>query len=57
MLHAPTYVRLFLLRLAYRDKWSGDIALPGGRLEPDETELQAAVRECQEEVGVSLVSR
>lgn len=38
-----------------RDKWSGDMALPGGRQEPEETELQAAVRECQEEVGISLV--
>lgn len=50
---SSTHVLLF----AYRDKWSGDIALPGGRQELDETELQAAVRECQEEVGVSLDSR
>ncbi|CAM9988882.1 unnamed protein product [Hapterophycus canaliculatus] len=39
-----------------RDKWSGHIALPGGRQEIGETELQAAVRECREEVGLSLVS-
>ncbi|CAM9922570.1 unnamed protein product [Scytosiphon promiscuus] len=39
-----------------RDKWSGHIALPGGRQEIGETELQAAVRECREEVGLSLAS-
>eukprot|EP00752_Nemacystus_decipiens_P014754 g13137.t1 len=39
-----------------RDPWSGHIALPGGRQEAGETELQAAVRECREEVGLSLTS-
>ncbi|CAN0149487.1 unnamed protein product [Ascophyllum nodosum] len=37
-----------------RDKWSGHIALPGGRQEAEETAFQAAVRECEEEVGISL---
>lgn len=31
---------------------AGEIALPGGRIEPDETPEQAAVREATEEVGV-----
>ncbi|CAN0043710.1 unnamed protein product [Ectocarpus sp. 6 AP-2014] len=42
--------------VSLRDKWSGHIALPGGRQEPGESELQTAVRECQEEVGISLMS-
>lgn len=37
------------------DPWSGQICLPGGRLEPgDATLLAAAVRETREEVGVDL---
>lgn len=31
----------------------GKVNGPGGRIEPDETPEQAAVRECQEEVGVT----
>lgn len=34
------------------DPWSGQIALPGGHRERDESTLQAAVRECEEEVGI-----
>jgi 8-oxo-dGTP pyrophosphatase MutT (NUDIX family) len=38
-----------------RDPWSGDIALPGGRRDPeDETLLTTAVRETEEETGVEL---
>ena len=37
------------------DTWSGQIAFPGGRHEPDDADLLAtAIRETREEVGVSL---
>ena len=36
------------------DPWSGDLAFPGGRLEPDEDDQAAAERETLEEVGVDL---
>jgi hypothetical protein len=33
-----------------KDPWSGDIALPGGRQDEGETDLETAIRECREEV-------
>ena len=39
-----------------RDPWSGQMALPGGRLDPsDRTLVAAAVRETWEETGLTLV--
>ena len=39
------------------DTWSGQIAFPGGRREPSDTDLLAtAIRETHEEVGVDLTS-
>lgn len=35
-------------------RWSGHIALPGGKREVDETDLAAAIRETEEEVGINL---
>lgn len=37
-----------------RDKHSGQIALPGGKVDPGENSLQAAFRETFEEIGVRL---
>lgn len=47
---------LVLLRRADRlgDPWSGHVSFPGGRVELDETPLQAAVRETREEIGLDL---
>jgi 8-oxo-dGTP pyrophosphatase MutT (NUDIX family) len=36
------------------DPWSGQMAFPGGRVDEGETDLQAAVRETSEEVGLHL---
>ncbi|MCU0621465.1 MAG: CoA pyrophosphatase [Gemmatimonadales bacterium] len=47
---------LLLVRRAERsgDPWSGQMALPGGRQDPDEDLLFTAIRETAEEVGVVL---
>ncbi|CAM9401160.1 unnamed protein product [Phaeothamnion confervicola] len=48
--------QLLLIQRAHnpRDLWSGHLALPGGRQEPGESDLQTVVRECREEVGLKL---
>ena len=48
---------LLLIRRAVheRDPWSGNMAFPGGRVEPeDDGPLAAALRETLEEVGLPL---
>ena len=48
---------VFMIRRSERDgdPWSGQMAFPGGRLEPeDESALDAARRETAEEVGLHL---
>ena len=48
---------LFIKRTSRKgDRWSGHVALPGGKRDPeDESDLAAAQRETLEEVGIDLV--
>jgi 8-oxo-dGTP pyrophosphatase MutT (NUDIX family) len=39
------------------DRWSGDVALPGGKVDKDETPLEAVKREVKEEIGLDLDAR
>mgnify|MGYP006305808619 CR=1 FL=1 len=50
---------LFILRAKQEgDPWSGHMAFPGGRMEPDDAdELAAARREAREEVALDLADR
>ena len=47
---------MLLIRRAERegDPWSGHMAFPGGHIEAGESPLEAAIRETEEEVGLSL---
>ncbi len=52
-------VQLLLIQRAIRDDdpWSGHMALPGGRRDPDDADVIAtATRETHEEVGIDLAS-
>jgi 8-oxo-dGTP pyrophosphatase MutT (NUDIX family) len=57
LLESPNGLEILLIRRAERadDPWSGQIALPGGRHEAGDSDLEAtAVRETREETGVDL---
>lgn len=57
VLLVPDPDRVLLIRRAVRDgdPWSGHIALPGGRREPQDADLLAtAIRETAEETGIAL---
>lgn len=48
--------QVLLIRRCHTGYHDGDYGLPSGHLEPGESFLQAAIREAQEEVGVTLHS-
>ena len=53
----PATVELLMIKRAVRpgDHWSGNLALPGGRWQPEDTDLlSTAIRETCEEVGIDL---
>ena len=59
LVEGPKGAELLLIKRAERagDPWSGQIALPGGRQDPGDTDLLAtAVRETREETGVDLAT-
>lgn len=54
---APERTQVLLIQRTKRadDPWSGQMAFPGGRVEPDDdSALTAALREAHEEVGLDL---
>ena len=57
ILRTSTELQLLLIKRAEseRDPWSGHVALPGGRREPQDANLtRTAIRETSEETGVEL---
>jgi len=56
-IQTPIQLEVVMIRRASHpsDPWSGQMAFPGGRIEPtDKHSFAAAVRECREEIGVDL---
>jgi 8-oxo-dGTP pyrophosphatase MutT (NUDIX family) len=52
IIHGPNPGILLTKRTSTRSSHAGQVAFPGGRLDPGETPLEAALREAEEEVGL-----
>ncbi|GAB5900285.1 NUDIX hydrolase [Mycolicibacterium mageritense] len=57
VLDAERDATILMIKRAPRGLNSGQWALPGGRIEPGETAVEAAVRELHEEVGLRLTEQ
>lgn len=51
---AELEIAYILRAMRNEDRWSGQIGFPGGRAEGDESDVQTAIRETWEEVGLTL---
>jgi 8-oxo-dGTP pyrophosphatase MutT (NUDIX family) len=51
--HSTEPTILLTQRSSQLNKHSGQIAFPGGKIDPDESPLQAALREAEEEIGLA----
>jgi 8-oxo-dGTP pyrophosphatase MutT (NUDIX family) len=51
--HAGSLWFPLIKRQEYTGAHSGQVSLPGGKAENDEDPVQAALRECEEEIGIS----
>jgi 8-oxo-dGTP diphosphatase len=52
--HAPATTRILVAQRSYPVELAGRWELPGGKVEPGETEPEALRRECREELGVDV---